>query len=912
MSEARVPPRPRPGDHPSEEDIIRADQSDRKRRSGAEAERMATNHDGRWWRWGPYLAERQWGTVREDYSPDGEAWEYFPHDHARSRAYRWGEDGLAGWSDEEQRICLSLALWNGADPFLKERLFGLTNHEGNHGEDVKELYYYLDGTPSHSYLRMLYRYPIDAFPYQQLRQENAARGTDQTEFELVDTGIFDDRRYFDVVIEYAKAGPDDTLMRITATNRSTTAARLDLLPQVTLRNRWAWDDGAPRPRITAIAAARCLIAETGYPDYSLEVEGHPTVLFTDNESNRQRLWGVSSTEPVFAKDAFHSWVVDGNTGAVNPAGEGTKVGFHQSALIAPGESQVLRLRLRPQAEAATAAFEEFDALMERRRGEADQFYDDLAGDLTAEQRQVQRAAYAGLIWNKQFYHFNVRRWLDGDPDELPPPAARRRGRDSRWSHLDACEVLSMPDTWEFPWFASWDLAFHAVTLARLDPAFAKRQLDLLTREWYLHPNGQLPAYEWAFGDALPPVHAWAAWRVFEMDRSARGDTGDLAFLERVFHKLLLNFTWWVNREDPDGRNIFQGGFLGLDNIAIVDRDDPLPSGGRIAQADGTSWMAMYALNMLRIALELARHDAVYQDIATKFFEHFLAIAEAMTAVGESESGLWDPVDEFYYDELHLPDGSQVPLRLRSVVGLIPLCAVEVLDAAHLEALPDFAARLAWVLAHRPALAALVSRWNEPGEGERHLLSLLRGHRMKRLLARMLDPAEFLSDHGVRSMSRHHLAQPFRIDLGGRTFTVSYEPGESASRMYGGNSNWRGPVWFPVNFLIIESLQRFHAYYGDAFRIECPSGSGQWTTLRGVADELATRLIGLFLPDATGRRACQGPAPRPVQDPAFHDPLLFHEYFDGDTGRGLGASHQTGWTALVAELLYRVGHPTAAV
>jgi hypothetical protein len=875
-----------------------------------EAVRIAANDDGRWWRWGPYLAERQWGTVREDYSVDGEAWEYFPHDHARSRAYRWGEDGLAGWSDENQRICLSLALWNGVDPFLKERLFGLTNHEGNHGEDVKELYYYLDATPSHSYLRMLYKYPQAAFPYQQLRHESARRGTADTEYELADTGVFHDGRYFDVVVEYAKDGPDDTLMRVTATNRGPDPAPLHLLPQVTLRNTWSWDATTTRPQLSRRSATELVIRHSADGDYQLVCDGAPEVLVTENESNRARLWGQIAAEPTYCKDAFHDWLVGGRTEAVNPAGQGTKAAFAHAVALAPGESAVVRLRLRPQERDLPGAFQDFDALVARRRAEADTFYDSLAGTLGHEERRVQRQAYAGLIWNKQFYHFNVRRWLEGDPAGPPPPAERRQGRDSRWRHLDACEVLSVPDAWEFPWFASWDLAFHAVPLARLDPAFAKRQLDLLTREWYLHPNGQLPAYEWAFGDALPPVHAWAAWRVFEIDRAARGDGGDVAFLERVFHKLLLNFTWWVNREDPDGRNIFQGGFLGLDNIGVFDRDGPLPAGGRIAQADGTSWMAMYSLNLLRIALELSRTDAVYQDIATKFFEHFLAIAEAMTTVGGGDAGLWDPVDEFYYDELHLPDGTQRPLRLRSMVGLIPLCAVEVLDAAHLDAVPDFTARLDWVLAHRPDLAALVSHWNEPGHSDGRLLSLLRGHRMTRLLARMLDESEFLSPHGIRAMSRDHLAHPFELAYQGQVFTVRYEPGESASRMYGGNSNWRGPVWFPVNYLLIESLRRFQGYYGDGFQVECPTGSGLYLTLAEVAAELTARLIGLFLPDATGRRPFQGPAGPLADDPHFRDQLLFHEYFDGDTGRGLGASHQTGWTALVAELLYHTGHSTA--
>ncbi|MDZ4257775.1 MAG: hypothetical protein U0974_11140 [Gemmatimonadales bacterium] len=868
----------------------------------AEANRIAENDDGRWWRWGPYLSERQWGTVREDYSADGSAWDYFPHDHARSRAYRWGEDGLAGFSDVNQEVCLSLALWNGQDPILKERLFGLTNSEGNHGEDVKELYYFLDATPSHSYLRMLYKYPQAAFPYDALIETNARRDIAADEFELLDTGVFADQRYFDVVVEYAKAAPDDILMRVTVHNRGPDAATCHVMPQAVLRNTWSWDHDAPRPGMARTGHASITIVRPEKPDQHLHADGTPTLIFTENESNAERLWGVVADRPRYTKDAFHAWVINGDHGAVNPAQEGTKAGFLRELTIPAGESRQLRVRLTQHG--PEGAFDGFDDVIETRRAEADAFYDQLHGTLEADARNVQRQAYAGLIWSKQVFRFDVRRWLAGDPAQPQPPAERRNGRNRDWEHLDTFEVLSMPDAWEYPWFAAWDLAFHTLPLARLDAAFAKQQLDVLTREWYLHPNGQLPAYEWAFGDVNPPVHAWATWRVFQIDREQRGDAGDLVFLERVFHKLLLNFTWWVNRKDSEGRNIFQGGFLGLDNIGIFDRSAPLPTGGHMHQSDGTSWMAMYSLNLLQISLELALHNPVYQDIATKFFEHFLAIAKAMTDMGGDGVGLWDEEDEFFYDVLHLPDGEHVPLKVRSMVGLIPLFAVEVMEHSCLDELPEFARRLNWFLEQRPDLATLVSRWQEPGAGERHLLSLLRGHRMKRLLTRLLDETEFLAPHGVRALSRYHLDHPYSLTInGGATHTVQYEPGESSSRLFGGNSNWRGPIWFPVNYLLIESLLKFHRYYGDDFRIECPTGSGEYTTIRGVAEELTRRLTSLFMPDAAGRRPIFGNDELFQSDPHFRNHLLFHEYFHGDDGHGLGASHQTGWTALVAELLH---------
>jgi hypothetical protein len=870
----------------------------------AEKQRLVEDRLGhqQWKKWGPYLSERQWGTVREDYSANGAAWDYLPHDQARSRAYRWGEDGIAGLSDDEQRLCLALALWNGHDPILKERLFGLTNGEGNHGEDVKELYYYLDATPTHSYLRMLYKYPQREFPYTQLIEENHRRGKDQLEFELLDTGIFDDDRYFDVFVEYAKVEPDDLLMEVVVHNRGAEAAVIHVLPHLWFRNTWSWKPGSHKPQLTADGPGTIKALQPDLGQYFLHLDGAPQVLFCDNETNVARLYGVNGAKGYY-KDAIHECVVHGTRDAVNPAQEGTKGAAHYTATV-PAQG-TFRVRARLTSAATTTPFERFDALLDQRRREADAFYADLqAGIADADARNVQRQALAGMIWTKQFYYYDVPEWLRGDPTQPAPAPARRHGRNADWKHLNNADVISMPDKWEYPWYAAWDLAFHCLAFALVDAEFAKRQLVLLTREWFMHPNGQLPAYEWAFGDVNPPVHAWATWRVFQMDRKKRGDCGDLAFLERVFHKLMLNFTWWVNRKDAQGRNIFQGGFLGLDNIGVFDRSAPLPTGGFLNQADGTSWMAMYCLNLMRIALELALHNSVYEDVATKFFEHFLHIAEAMTAIGGNGSGvgLWDEEDQFYYDELNLPGGDMIKLKVRSMVGLVPLFAVETLEPELLDRLPDFKRRLTWVLNHRPQLARLVSRWDEPGRGERRLLSLLRGHRMKRLLRRLLDETEFLSDYGVRALSQQHRDQPYICWAGGTAHTVRYQPGESDSDLFGGNSNWRGPIWFPVNYLIIESLQKFHHYYGDDFKVECPTGSGQLVTIEAVANELVRRLTRLFLQDEHGRRPALASHPKLHGDPHFRDHILFYEYFHGDTGRGLGASHQTGWTGLVAKLL----------
>jgi hypothetical protein len=871
----------------------------------AEHKRLRTTHvAGALWKyWGPYLSERQWGTVREDYSPTGDAWHYFPHDMARSRAYRWGEDGLAGISDAKCRLCLALALWNGRDPFLKERLFGLTNGEGNHGEDVKELYYYLDATPTHSYLKFLYKYPHREFPYARLVAENARRGKADPEFELLDTGIFNDDRYFDIFVEYAKGTPSDVLMRITVYNRGPEKATIHILPQLWFRNTWSWkDDAGTKPRLSIGERREINAMHPVVGHYRLYADEKPELLFCENETNFRRVFDGPAGGAYF-KDAFHDYVVEGNAAAVNRAQMGTKAAAHFVRTVPAGGSVEIRARLTSDSPAAP--FGDFAEIFQARKREADEFYATLQCDIgDADVRLVQRQALAGMIWSKQFFCYDVPEWLDGDPAQPRPPVERRHGRNSEWRHLNNAEIISMPDKWEYPWYAAWDLAFHCLPLAMIDAEFAKSQLVLLTREWYMHPNGQLPAYEWNFGDVNPPVHAWAAWRVFQMDRKQRGDCGDVEFLERVFHKLMLNFTWWVNRKDASGRNIFQGGFLGLDNIGVFDRSAPLPAGGFINQADATSWMAMYCLNLMRIALELSLHNHVYEDIATKFFEHFLSIADAMTNMGGDGNGigLWDEEDQFYYDSLQLPDGRLITLKVRSMVGLIPLFAVETLEPQTLDKLPGFKRRMEWVLNHRPELARLVSRWNEPGLGERRLLSLLRGSRMKKLLRRMLDESEFLSDYGVRALSKYHAVHPYTLSCRGDSVKVQYQPAESDSNMFGGNSNWRGPVWFPVNYLIIESLQKFHHYYGDDFKIECPTGSGRYTTIEGVARELQQRLSNLFLRGANGLRPAFGDHPKLQRDPHFRDHLLFYEYFHGDNGRGAGAEHQTGWTGLIAKLL----------
>ena len=874
-----------------------------------ERRRLGEAYAGRapWSKWGPYLSARQWGTVREDYSADGTAWDYFPHDHARSRAYRWGEDGLLGICDDRGLLCFAVALWNSADPILKERPFGLNTFEGNHGEDVKEYYFFLDGTPTHSYMRALYKYPQRAFPYAQLVAENRRRGREAPEFELIDTGVFEEDRYFDVMVEYAKAAPEDILIRITATNRGPDAAPIHVLPTLWYRNTWAWGLGHARPDLRADGgparpgeAWRVIRAShSRLGEYRLACAGDPRFLFTENESNAERLWKWPSRTR-YVKDGINAAVVDGRADAVNPEFAGTKAAAEYVFTLAPRESRAVLLRLSK--DRAGPPFAGAAEIFAARQAEADVFHASLARDgASADARLVQRQALAGLLWSKQHYRYDVRRWLEGDPAGPVPPPQRNSGRNAEWVQFDAGEILSMPDTWEYPWFAAWDLAFQCVPLALVDPEFAKQQLILIMREWYMHPNGQLPAYEWAFGDVNPPVHAWAAWRVYDIDRRMRGKA-DRAFLERAFHKLLLNFTWWVNRKDEEGRNVFQGGFLGLDNIGVFDRSQPLPTGGHLDQADGTAWMGMFCLNMLAIAMELAREDAAYEDVATKFFEHFLYIAAALNNLGGTGIPLWNDRDEFYYDVLHLPDGSYRTLEVRSVIGLLPLFAVETIEPELLARLPEFRSRVEWFLTHRADLASLISRWQVPGAGERRMLALARGHRMKRVLRRVLDPQEFLSDYGVRMMSKYHEEHPYMLELDGRSYRVGYEPAESRTGLFGGNSNWRGPIWIPLNVLLIEALCRFHNYYGDDFLVEYPTGSGSLRTLRAIAHELGGRLTRIFLRDERGRRAVFGGNARFQSDPQWRDYVPFHEYFHGDTGAGLGASHQTGWTALVATLL----------
>jgi hypothetical protein len=871
----------------------------------AEHERLAATRErhAHWRRWGPYLADRQWGTVREDYSEHGTAWDYFPHDHARSRAYRWGEDGILGLSDNHPRLCFALSLWNGRDPILKERFFGLTGSEGNHGEDVKELYFHLDNTPTHSYMRGLYKYPQAEFPYARLVEENRRRDRRQPEFELLDTGVFDDDRYFDVTVEYAKASVDDVLIRITVANRGPERAALELLPTLWFRNTWSWDPDVPRPRLTAEAGHIIAARHPTLGNRWLICDNPIELVFTENDTNRERLFEAPNAGP-WVKDAFHELVVHGRRDAVNSSRTGTKAAARYRLTLEPGETTTLRLRLTDIPPAHRVLGTGFDAIVARRRREADEFYATVIPErLSDDARNVMRQALAGMLWSKQWFHFDVRRWLNGDPAQPAPPLTRRHGRNAEWTHLYNDDVVSMPDKWEYPWYAAWDLAFHTIPLALVDPEFAKDQLLLFLREWYMHPNGQIPAYEWAFGDVNPPVHAWAAWRVYKIDKRLRG-TGDRQFLERVFQKLLLNFTWWVNRKDPEGRNIFQGGFLGLDNIGVFDRSAPLPTGGHLEQSDGTAWVAMFSLSMLAIALELAQDNAAYEDMASKFFEHFLHIARAMSEMGHDGMDLWDEADGFFYDVLHAPDGPR-PLKIRSLVGLVPLFSALVIEPEQLARVPRFARRMRWFLENRPDLARLVTA--QPVDAcTRRLLSLVSRDRLTRVLRTMLDEGEFLSPFGIRALSRHHADHPYVLDIDGRSHRVEYEPAESSSGLFGGNSNWRGPIWFPMNFLIIEALQRFDHFYRGELKVEFPTESGRMTTLSEVATELSRRLTQLFLPDGRGRRPVHGGIERYSSDPHWRDLVLFYEYFHGDNGAGIGASHQTGWTGLVAKLLQQSG------
>jgi hypothetical protein len=862
-----------------------------------------------WNRWGPFLAERAWATVREDYSADGDAWHYFPFEHAHQRTYRWNEDGLAGICDRHQRICLALALWNGRDPILKERLFGLTGKQGNHGEDVKEYYFYLDNTPTHSYMKCLYKYPQAEFPYARLVEENGRRTRTDAEFELLDTGIFAENRYFDVVVEYAKAAPDRILIRIEAFNRGPEAATLHVLPTLWLRNRWSWGHTNERGLLQAAGDGAIQLDEPYYGRRWLLAEGAPELLFTENESNSMAVWKTPNREP-FVKDGIGQYVVHGNREAVNPRHSGTKAAAHYEWKIAAGQSATARLMLTDaQPSGNDAAFgPAFAQTFSDRILEADAFYATvIPRDLSDDGRGVMRQAFAGMLWSKQYYHYVVRDWLRGDSNFPPPPAERRQGRNCEWIHLYNSDVISMPDKWEYPWYAAWDLAFHTLPLALVDPEYSKMQLVLMLREWYLHPNGQFPAYEWNLGDVNPPVHAWAAWRVYKIDQKRRGRS-DRAFLERVFHKLLLNFTWWVNRKDAQGKNIFQGGFLGLDNIGVFNRSEPLAGGEFIEQADATGWMAMYSLNLMAIALELAREDPAYEDVASKFWEHFLYIANAINHLGDhgAGAGMWDAEDGFYYDVLHMPNNTHVPLKVRSIVGLIPLFAVETLEPRLMDRLPGFKSRVQWFIDNRPDLTHNVASMAVPGKGERRLLSIVDPAQLRLILRRMLDEEEFLSPYGIRSLSRAHSGRPYVFSDDGTDHTVAYEPGESQTGLFGGNSNWRGPVWVPLNYLLIESLQRFHHYLGDDYKVECPVGSGHMLTLWEVATEISRRLARIFLKDEKGRRAVYNGAEIFQTDPHWRDLVLFYEYFHGDTGAGLGASHQTGWTGLVAKLLQQSG------
>jgi hypothetical protein len=885
----------------------------------------SANKNGHWNRWGPFVADRAWGTVREDYSANGDVWGCFTHDQARSKAYRWNEDGLAGICDRHQYLCFALALWNGRDPFLKERLFGLTGPEGNHGEDVKEYYFYLDNTPTHSYMRMLYKYPQAEFPYSQLREENRKRGRAEPEYELIDTGIFDESRYFDVEIEYAKADAEDILIRASVTNRGPDAAPIHVLPTVWFRNTWSWGRDPRRPSLAALASKPgkadtivCQHYQLG--EYLLHCAAPEELLFTENETNNERVSNAKSAS-AYVKDAFHEYVVNGKSGAVNPAQTGTKAAARYSAVVPPGHTVAFKLRLRaakaaaarqqraktrkstarPAASNGGDPFADFDACFARRKTEADEFYQVVIPEkLCEDERLVTRQAFAGMLWSKQYYHYVVNDWLEGDPSEPKPSPERLRGRNSEWTHLFTRDVLSMPDKWEFPWFATWDLGFHCVTLAHVDPHFAKEQLMLMLREWYMHPNGQIPAYEWDFGDVNPPVIPLVARAIFEIEKQRTG-VEDFAFLERVFQKLLLNFTWWVNRKDAQGKNIFQGGFLGMDNIGAFDRGK-LPPGYLLGQADGTSWMAAFAKSMLSNALLLAQRNPAYEDLASKFWEHFIYIANAMNSLTDPSRSLWDEQDGFFYDHLISPDGKRFPIRARTMVGFVPMFGASAVHANACRNHPAFFRRMQWFITHRPDLIESVGPMVHPGANNTLILGLVRPDQLRRMLVYMLDENEFLSPYGIRAVSRYHREHPLVMHLDGREYRLDYEPGESQTDLFGGNSNWRGPVWLPVNFLLLFALRQYHLYYGDEFQVECPTGSGVMKNLEQVAEDIEARLAKIFLRGEDGRRAVFGANERFNRDPNWRDMIPFHEYFHGDTGRGCGASHQTGWTGLIAEVL----------
>jgi hypothetical protein len=869
---------------------------------------------GHWNRWGPFISERAWGTVREDYSANGEAWNYFSHDHARSRTYRWNEDGIAGVCDRHQFLCFALAFWNGRDPYLKERLFGLTGPEGNHGEDVKEYYFYLDNTPTHSYMKYLYKYPQAEFPYDRLREENRRRGKRDAEFELVDTGIFDEGRYFDVMVDYAKNDPEDLLIRITVTNRGPDPAPIHVLPNLWFRNSWAWGRDARRPSMAMgkpvqqkNGKVKTLVAHHWQlGDYQLYCSAADELLFTENETNTSRLYGVPSPTP-YCKDAFHAYVVDGNLGAVNPDAAGTKAAALYFRNVDAGETVTIDLRLASVRDGhlLKAPFTDFASLLTQRREEANEFYDVvLPAKLSADAKMVARQAFAGMLWSKQYYHYVVSDWLEGDPVGPPPPPERFTGRNHDWTHLFTRDVISMPDKWEFPWFASWDLGFHCVSLAYIDPHFAKDQILLMLREWYMHPNGQIPAYEWDFNGVNPPVLSLAARYVFEIERQHTG-VADYAFIERVFQKMLLNFTWWVNRKDALGKNVFQGGFLGMDNIGVFDRDK-LPRGYLLGQADGTSWMAAFAKNMYSIALLLAEKNPIYEDVASKFWEHFIFIANSMNSLREPSKSLWDEKDGFFYDHLISAHHEPIPIRARTMVGFVPMFGASTVPADTFDRYPDFQRRRQWFIEHRPDLVESVGPMVVPGANNNLTLGLVRPDQLRCMLTYMLDENEFFSPYGVRTVSRYHKDHPVILNLDGQESRLDYEPGESITNIFGGNSNWRGPIWMPVNFLILLALQQYHLYYGDAFQVECPTGSGKMKNLAQVAEELAQRLARIFLRRKDGSRPVFGSNAIFNTDPHWRDLIPFHEYFHGDTGRGCGASHQTGWTGLIAQILVDLG------
>jgi hypothetical protein len=869
----------------------------------AERSRLKLRNDNKGWKkWGPYLTERQWGTVREDYSQNGDAWNNITHDMARSKAYRWGEEGIGGISDNKQHICFAFAFWNHKDHILKERFFGLTGNESNHGEDVKELYFYQDATPTHSYQKMLYKYPQAAFPYEKLVNESKKRTRLEPEYELLDTGVFDKDAYFDISIEYAKADEQDILIKVTVENRSNVAAPMTVLPTVWFRNTWCWgyEKYSHKPILTGIGNSIIEVNHRLVGHFKLYAENAKEILFCENETNFERLY--NSPNPThYTKDGINDYIVNKRKGAVNPNHIGTKASVKYDDIIPANGKKVYRMRFTNQT--PSDAFADFDTIFQKRLDEADEFYASLQKGIEEEKlRSVQRQAYAGMLWTKQWYYYNVFEWIKGDPSMPKPNLNRKHGRNSSWKHLYTSNILSMPDKWEYPWFAAWDLAFHTLPLARLDPDFAKRQLSVILREYYMHPNGQIPAYEWSFSDVNPPVHAWATWKVYEIDKEMNGGKGDIVFLERIFHKLLLNFTWWVNLKDEGGNNIFGGGFLGMDNIGVFDRSAALPTGGHLEQADGTGWMAMYSLNMLRIACEISLENPVYQDMASKFFEHFLHIAGAMQSIGGDKLNLWDEDDQFYYDMLHKENGDAELLKVRSMVGLIPLFAVEVLNADLLEKLPDFKRRVEWVLNNRPDLASLISSWYHPGKGETRLLSILRGHRMKMIMKRMFDETEFLSDFGIRSLSKYHKEHPYKFTYEGGTVQVDYTPAEATGDMFGGNSNWRGPIWFPMNYLILDSLEKFSSYYGNDYEVEFPTNSGQMMNIKQAAEGVSKRLLSLFIPDDNKKIPMYGEYEKFQNDPVFNKNHLFFEYFDGDTGKGLGANHQTGWTGLISEII----------